>query len=260
MRKLLAILFAFAFLSSCTPKVNLPEGAPPYVKTEELLEKIQAGSMDFQTLVLKGKGRFQDSKQKQSFRFEMRIAKDSLIWIDIADPILGLKVARGQINAQETSYYNRLDRTFSSGSSQALAQKIGFQFDFKPLMAILSANRIQWDMPWYQSYQPGHYALVNFPQDSSQALPAAGSPLIEQHFDPSSYRAINYKISRPTEGQNLFVSLENYQDFENLSFPQKVHLEYRDQSELVIDLEFTKVEIDQKLSFPFRIPKGYEAI
>ncbi len=260
MRKFGLIMMAVLLTQACTPKVNLPEGAPPYIKTKDLIEKLEDSSLAFKTLKLRGKGRYQTESSRQSFRIEIRIAKDSLIWIDLADPILGLKVARGLLSAEEGSYFNRLDRTYSSGSSEELAQKIGFQFDFAPLMAVLSAGFLKDDQQWYQNYQPGFYQLSNVPSEEGQGPPSMGVPQIHQSFEPEFFRPINYRLRRPEQGQNLVIDLKEYQSFEEHRFPSKIHLEYLSQTELVLDLEVTDLSIDENLSFPFRIPDGYEPI
>lgn len=260
MRKISLALIGFLWLSACTPKVNLPEGAPPYLKTKELLEQVKSSSLAFETLVLKGKGRYQSPSDRQSFRFEIRMANDSALWIDIADPILGIKVARGLVTSDETAYYNRLNRSFSKGSSADLAQKIGFQFDFEPLLAVLSASFLDGGFEWYQNYEVQTYGLSNAPSSTEQIPPPPGAPLINQSFDSKSFRPVAYRISRPQAGQNLIINLSEYQDFEGQSFPSQIHLEYQERSEMIIDLEITGLSLDQKISFPFRIPDGYEPI
>ena len=260
MRKLSLLLLSLFLVQACTPKVNLPEGAPPYLKTKDLIEKAKAKSLSFKSLKLSGKGRYQTESSRQSFRFEIRMAKDSLIWIDLADPILGLKVARAVLTAEEGAYFNRLDRTFSRGSSAELAQKVGFQFDFKPLMAVLSASFLDGDFEWYQDYQVSYYGLSNLPQTPDQVPPPPGEPQLFQTFDAEYFRPLSYRIARPQFGQNLLIELKEYQDFESTRFPSKIHLEYIEKSEMVLDLELTSVSVDEKLSYPFRIPNGYEPI
>lgn len=260
MRKISLALLGLFWLSACNPKVNLPEGAPPYLKTKELLAEVKSKSLVFETLVLKGKGRYQTPSDRQSFRFEIRMAKDSALWIDIADPILGLKVARGLVTKEQTAYYNRLDRSYSQGSSAELAQKIGFQFDFEPLLAVLSASFLDGGFEWYQNYEVQTYGLSNAPSSPDQVPPPPGAPLIWQSFDAKSFRPLSYRISRPEVGQNLIINLQDYQSFEGPTFPKQIHLEYRERSEMIIDLEITDLNLDQKISFPFRIPDGYEPI
>ncbi len=261
MRKTLYIVLLAGLVYSCGPKVKLPEGAPPYLKTEKLIEKAQEGSLDFETLVLKGKGRFEDSKQKQSFRFEIRIAKDSLIWVDVADPFIGIKVARGQLSREKLSFYNRLERNYQEGSSSELAKSLGFSFDFEPMMSVLSASFLEWNQKWYQDYQPGNYQLVNYPLEEGQAPPSSEYPLITQMLSPREYRNLEYHFRRPQNGQDMQIVFSEYKSFDALSFPESLELKYTEaQKNLRIQLEFSDVIINKNLSYPFRIPPSYEKL
>lgn len=261
MPKLIYFILALALIYGCGPKVDLPEGAPKYYKTAELIKRAKEGSVNFKTMAIKGKGRYEENGKGQGFRFEIRLAKDSLIWLDIADPFLGLKVVRGLIDQQNTTYYNRLERNYQQGSSEALAQQIGFSFDFEPMMGILSASFLSWDQNWYQDYQVGHYQLVNYPLEADQNPPPPSSPLISQNLAPESFRPIAYRFRRPQAGQDMRIELLRYEDFEGLSFPSQINLDFRENNKVIkVDLDIKEVQIDKKLSFPFRIPPGYEKL
>lgn len=261
MRKLLLFATLFAFIQSCGPKVDLPEGAPPYLKTKELIEKAEAQALDFETLSIKGKGRYEENGKGQSFRFEIRLAQDSLIWVDIADPFLGLKVARGVLSAKEVSYYNRLERNYRQGPTAQLSDYLGFAFDFQPMMTVLSASFSTWDMDWYQDYQPEFYQLHNFSTEEGAAPPAAGLPLMSQMLHAQSFRPVDFKLRRPESGQNLQISLQEYSRFADFDFPTLVEMNFQEAAKkLNLRLEISDVKRNENLSYPFRIPPSYEKL
>ena len=261
MRKLLLSLTVLAFLQGCGPKVDLPEGAPPYLKTKELIEKAEAQALEFETLSIKGKGRYEENGKGQSFRFEIRLAKDSLIWVDIADPFLGLKVARAVLSQQEVSYYNRLERNYRQGPTEQLSNYLGFAFDFAPMMSVLSASFSTWDMDWYQDYQAQFYQLHNFSTEEGAAPPAAGLPLMSQMLHAQSFRPVDFKLRRPESGQNLQIALSNYESFTDFDFPTLVEMNFQEAAKkLNLRLDIADVKRNEKLSYPFRIPPSYEKL
>ena len=261
MRNWHLIILALFIFQACGPKVELPEGAPALEKTPKLIEKAKAKSMSFKSLNIKGKGRFTENGKGQSFRYEIRIAKDSLIWVDISDPFIGLGVARGFLNKEEVAYYNRLERNYQKGKSENLAQYLGFSFDFEPMMAVLSASFLDWNQNWYQDYQPGKYQLVNYPLKADQIPPAPGSPLISQSLHPKSYRPLEYRFRRPQEGQDMNILLKEYQNFGLYMFPSTLDLTYQEgKKKINIVLEISDLSVDETLSFPFRIPPSYEKL
>ena len=105
-RKLL--LFGFClFLAACGFTKKIPEGSPSPIKAKALLDSIQNQRLEFNSLILTGTGNYKDAKQDQSFRFRIRMLKDSVIWVDITDPIIGgIKVARAVLYPDSVAFVN----------------------------------------------------------------------------------------------------------------------------------------------------------
>ena len=100
-------------LAGCGPKRNLPKGSPSFLKDADLWEQIDGSELQFNSLEIKGSGSYTEvGSPKLSFKFTIKVAKDSLIWIDLADPILGLKLVRGILSKEKLAYYNRLERNY----------------------------------------------------------------------------------------------------------------------------------------------------
>ncbi len=254
------LLLIILLVQACGPKKDLPEGAPSYLKDKELWETIQENRLTFNNLEVKGSGRYTEKDGASlSFRFTLRMAKDSLIWIDIADPILGLKIIRAQIDADQVSYFNRLERSYFEGSSAQLAAQEGFRFDFEPLMAILSANVLDWDQLWRQNYVEQYYELNNFPREGD-TMPVGELSLIKQAIGPQDFRPRGLELKRPTQGELLQVRYEDYKDFDQLLFPESIRLRLVNKTDNQIELDIKSVEKNQVLSYPFRIPSNYEAL
>lgn len=249
----------FTLLTACKPKKDLPEGAPNYLKDKELWSAIKDKALDFEALEISGSGNYSGADTKLSFRFKLRVLKDSLIWVDLADPILGLKIVRGQLSREQVAYYNRLDRSYFKGNSAQLAQDAGFSFDFEPLMAILSANVLEWNMAWQQEYIPAFYALNNYPSDST-APPVGDLSLVRQEVLNEQFRPHYLEVKRPTRGQILQVNYQNYQDFDGILYPGNISIRLVQSSENQISLDIKSVEKMTEPRFPFRIPDSYEQL
>lgn len=246
------------FLAACSPKKKLPEGAPSLLSNAKLWENIHSNTLAFETLELKGSGSYEDSKgTKLSFRYTLRALKDSLIWIDLADPILGLKLVRAQITAEEVAYYNRLDRTYFKGNSTELASAAGFSFDFEPLMAIISANVIEWDQEWRQEFIQNYYRLSNYPEDPKKLGPAT---LMKQTLLSESFRPMSFEIDRPGNTESMRVQFEDYKDFENHAYPQKIAISVLKEGVNKIEINVRALALNQNPKFPFRIPNNYNAL
>ena len=62
-------------------------------KRETLIESVESADFKFNWMSAKVSGKFSDSNQNFSFKGNMKIRKDSLIWISIS-PGLGLELGR----------------------------------------------------------------------------------------------------------------------------------------------------------------------
>lgn len=246
------------FLAACSPKKKLPEGAPSLLSNNRLWENIHSNSLEFETLELKGNGSYEDSKgTKLSFRYTLRVLKDSLIWIDLADPLLGLKLVRAQITAKEVAYYNRLDRSYFKGNSEELAANAGFSFDFEPLMAIISANVIEWDQEWHQEFIQNYYRINNYPEDQKGA---GASPLMKQTLFSESFRPMSFDINRPRNNETMRVDFQGYKDFDGHSYPEKIAISVSKDGINKVEINVRSLELNQNPKFPFRIPNNYNAL
>lgn len=258
LRRISFLLLIF-LVASCGPKKKLPEGAPAYLKEKALWKAIDENAFTFKALEIKGNGSFNDNKgTKLSFRYTLRVLKDSLIWVDLADPILGLKLVRAQITRDEVAYYNRLDRSYFKGKSSELAANAGFRFDFEPLMAALGANVLRWDQKWSQELIPNYYRLHNYPSDSM--IPMGEVNLIKQDIGSTNFRPQFLELRRPSSGELMQIEFGEYQNFEGSFYPSQIKMRVLSGTDNNIELNVRSMRINQNFKFPFRIPNDYDAL
>lgn len=258
MRRIASLLALIVFTVSCGLKRNLPEGAPPFLKLSKLEDKIQAEAFSFEKLSIKGKGRVRSSGFNQSFRYEIRILKDSLIWVDISDPFIGLKVARGILSPQGFSYYNRLTRDYAQGDPADMAKKLGIEFQFAPLMAALGANYWQMAGKRFQSFVKQSYLIHNYDPSGKVQSVEAQTEFVNQEIKPSLYRPNYLEIKQPTAGKIFRVNYLDYESFGDFQFPAQVEIEFIDGDKTQVILEIALVEKHEKLSTPYSIPSQYD--
>lgn len=246
-------------LAGCGPKRNLPKGSPSFLKDADLWEQIDGSELQFNSLEIKGSGSYTEvGSPKLSFKFTIKVAKDSLIWIDLADPILGLKLVRGILSKEKLAYYNRLERNYFEGPSTEMAAKLGFNFEFEPLMALLGANVLRWNQDWRQVFVPAYYEFNNYPTDS---LPPTGEiNLMRQQIIPANFRPNYLELKKPTSGEILQINYEDYQEMDGSLYPEEINLRVLQSADHRIELKVRSLKVNPKQSYPFRIPKDYNAL
>lgn len=252
--KIIGLLFV---ISACGPKENLPEGAPPLLKKNELLEKVNQARFNFKRLRLSGKGVFEAENNRQSFRFDIRMLNDSLIWVSISDPLLGIGIARGLITPVEVSYYNTLDKSYYRGSPEGLKKSLGFDFAFQNLFPLLSANA-----PTFKEntlrHVPEAYVIMNFDPTGQTPPRPMQEAFTEVFISPENFRPAQVEIKEPVNSRSYSATYGSYHLTDELLFPEKITLAYRAQKGGSVELNINRVEVNGAFGFPYSIPTGYE--
>lgn len=244
-------------VSACGPKENLPEGAPSYLEKAEFLEKVNQARFNFKRLRLSGKGVFESESDRQSFRFDIRMLNDSLIWVSISDPLLGIGIARGLVTPSEVSYYNTLDKGYYQGSPQGLQKSLGFNFAFQNLFPLLSANAPKFEDLTLR-HVPGAYLIMNFDPSGQKPPSPTQEAFSEVYISPDSFRPTRVEIKEPVNSRSYSATYGSYRAGEEALFPEKITLAYRAENCGSIELNINRVEVNGAFGFPYSIPSGYE--
>ncbi|HBF19314.1 MAG: hypothetical protein CMI36_09250 [Owenweeksia sp.] len=260
MRKLVLAFLTLAFiLSSCGSQKNIPAGAPPRVKDKEIHEKTATAQNEYRTLEIRGTGHFKDDHTSQGFRIQVRIVRDSLIWVDIADPILGIKAARAIVYRDSVAFINRLQKEYYTGPLSELEKKLNMDFGFQVLQSILSANLafdITKDYETY--YQPGYYVLADhIPGNAENRAPSVTERFHEIYLDPVYFKPMRQQLEEPGLNRKYEILFKDINPRNEVLFPENMTITYTQDSQAILELEIKEVEKNQELNYPFSIPDSY---
>ena len=247
---------------SCKAKHTLPEGSPKVIKQRELLQKMGAVENDFESLRIKAMGNLEAEGTDQGFRLEIRILKDSVIWVEVGDPILGLKLARGLITTDSLFFINRLDKEFFKGELSALQEKFGIHYGFTELQNALSGNLVFTpDKNFELYYVPGSYVLST--EDPSKLNSDSLSEKISleasmAYIDPLTFKPGMQVQYDPLSNEVYKLVFNSFLKTEHGSFPQLIELYYGEMDENRLRLAAKKIEVDPEgMKVPFNIPTSY---
>ena len=266
MNKLIYILFVALIFSACRSSKNLPEGSPEVLKRKILDEQITTAQNSFNTLRVVGTGHYDDGSTSQNFRLEIRMLHDSLIWLDVADPILGIKVARAIVFRDSVAFVNRLEKQFFTGNVTDLQRRFKLDFGFETLQDILSANSLfplgQEEFELY--YRPGAYLLSDFnpdPEGEQGGMEKyfGKSKFRQAYVDPANFKPTMQVQQEPAFGKSYTVeNLEISNTDDGLRFPRAIALTYTQNETTKVRIEVKKVSANENgLNFPFNIPSSY---
>jgi len=235
------ILF-FVLFSACSKKL--------FVNESDLLVE----SFDFNYFSAKAKIDYEDGKNNFDATANIRMQKDSVIWISIT-PGLGVEAARLMVLTDSVIFIDRINKKYFASNFEKLKEKYEFQFDFNMLESILLGNII-------------------FPYDKEKLVQKREGTSYIQNKDSVVYDNFIGKQSKKLERisitdieTNTTISV-NYSDFKFLEeevFPFSIStlLEYYSKGEkkTKLEIKFNKAQIEEKpLRFPFNVPSKYTAM
>jgi hypothetical protein len=262
LNKAVLLLAIPLLLVSCKAKKALPEGAPAEIKQKELINRVAEGEGTFDNIRIRASGALTADGNSQSFRVEVRIVKDSLIWVELADPVLGLKLARAIITPDSIFMINRIDREYFKGDISELQNQFGVSYGFRELQRVLSGNLVfEIDRSFELYYVPGSYLLSNvnpllLTDSSEQQLEDAA---LQAYINPSQFKPSRQVQYDPETDLTYSLYYHGFKDVGNgFYYPDIIELEYGDKAENKLRLVIRRFEQnDPELRFPFNIPSQY---
>jgi hypothetical protein len=201
------------------------------------------------------------NNQTNAFSANLRIKKDSAIWISIS-PALGIEVARALITPDSLKFINRINGTFFKGDYKYLNELLQIEVNFKMIQAILLGNV-------YLHYSIEQY--ISDRENTELVLSTIKKRRIRREIDLEIPQILTQEIWFSSL-QNKIVRMEmqdyrpvrkftvNYLQFEKvdeLSMPNKLIITAQADKQVKIDLEYSRMTINKELNLPFNIPEDY---
>lgn len=246
-------------LVSCGPKELTYDGSTEDVGVAELTAAMTSTLETAETFEFNGKANYVSASNDVSFAYSIRLQKDSVIWVDIKDPFVGLKVARAIIYPDSAAFYNRLESTWMAGGIELVQEKLQLGLEFHHLQSVLLGEPL---------YLPESEKDVTLNKGEGRitatVLGAENDKLFS--FDSASYVYTYGYVSQlpllhqllPDGPRSVEVDYA-YQDDE-LGIPYRATLELKWDSEVSLKLTHNQVLRNVDLHIPFSIPSGYERI
>lgn len=233
---------------------------------EYLFNKLKQNELQFDMLSAKFSLDLIIDKKKTSFNGQIRIKKDSLIWVSFT-PALGIEVARLLISQDSVKFINRINNTFFIGDYQFLNDFLETSIDFDVLQSFIIGNDFQYyeiakfragiDAMEYKLSTAGRHKLKKFVKEHE--VPQVFIQNI--WLDPYNFKITKVDIKQLTDENRKLKAY--YGDFQSLNehlFPYNMRFEIASETKVLVDVNFGKVIVDKPIRFPFKIPDKFTRI
>ncbi len=237
--------------SSCKSAKTITGGdANLRLSAKQLIKENSKQSPNFKTLQSKLKITYSEGEKKQSYTVSYRMEKDKILWMSAPFSII-----RAKITPESVAFYNKLDKTYFEGNFDYLSDLLGTELDFEKVQNIILGEAL------FNLKDEAYKVSVS--DDKYVLQPKKQRALFEIFFllDPRLYKVSSQQLSQPAEQRHLQIDYLAHQEVIGQIVPAHVKvIALEGTEEIIAELEFKSVSLNEDVRFPFKIPSGFKKI
>ena len=250
---------ASLLIFGCSPKKQIVK-APQAKDTvsmdlsskSDYLKLLRQKDLPFTTLSLKAKANLDIEGNENNVILNIRIRKDYKIWFSVTALGGAIEAARGFITPDSIQIMNRLQRTILKKPFSYLYDFTNSQIKYNWLESILSGNNINKLL-----VEKADLTMEN----GVWQLKGQDNSLVYQVLFNTLLKSQTLHLNDAAAGQALKVSYSDYTPLNQALFPSKFKISSLAGAKKVnVSLDFTRIEADVPVEFPFTVPRSYELI
>ncbi len=220
------------------------------MKAETLLTHLISNQVNATWLDSRAKISYDDGSFSISLTSNIKMRKDSVIWMNAKK--LGFEVARILVTPDSVYILNRLNREYSIKDLASLQKDYNLPGDFTTLQQVLLGNPIFFftggDLQLENSSVAYHLYGSSGDRESHYYLDNPGLLLRKMAFnDKMANRKMDLRLEE-------YGKTDDDQDF---SYLRNVQVDSRETGKAAVEIEFTKVTLNEPTDINFEIPDRY---
>ena len=241
------LILAIYFASASHCQAQLPD--TDKITFDTLVQHLLMNQTGYKTLSGRAKLSWDDGKSQQDFQATVRMKKDSLVWMSITGP-MNVEAARVLITPDTFQLLNKINTEYTGRGFSFLNNWLLFPVSFPMLQQILAGEKVD----------IREKATTAAYQDSTFIIYAENNNLLEKIWVNSR----NYTISKillkdKLLTQQMSITFDSYNLLEGKPFSYHRVIEVnRDGAVLTLTIDFTKVKLNENLSYPFEVSEKYK--
>lgn len=203
-----------------------------------------------------------------SFTVNLRMKKDSVIWMTISK--LGIEGARVLITKDSVKFLDRLKNRFFKGDYAYISRLLNTELDFEMLQSLLVGNSVEF-YDEDEKLKPGvdncQYTLGTIRKYKLRRVMERGKELKESaqsiYLMPGTFkiaRILFYDFNPERSFDARFGDFKNPGEDSTQLFPYRMNYLIKAQKTVSIDINYSRVSLNDEQTFPFKIPANYEQI
>lgn len=208
----------------------------------------------------------------QKFDVNLRIKRDSIIWLNITDPVLGIRVARAIITPDSVKFVNFFSNPNKcfQGDFAYISKMLNTDLDYDIIQAILVGNSVAFYEEDEKLHASVDQAKCNYIlstvrkrrlRKAMEGQREPKEPLQNITIDPKSMKIMEVLFRDFENNRNFNALYSEFEPVDSVAFPHKAVFTISDAAKKAsIDVKYGKVTTNKQLTFPFSIPDDCEPI
>ncbi len=238
-------LVLLLFLCSCgINKKTLIINSVNDINTSRLIDNVNSNNSFAEWTYIKGKLNIRTAEATFNVNTNIRIRKDSVIWISVTMPIVG-ELFRGILTKDSVYLLNRKNSTYIIEPSSYLDNYFSSASHLNLFQEIVSSS-ITLDSN-----------IIKTSNNNSQYVLRDNN--FQYTVDPINFRVIALQLFSPAK-DTLSLEYKNYSESNGFIFPKQLEITIPFDQEYSFILNYNKLTFNKPQKFPFNIPKNYAKV
>ncbi len=262
----LLILLIALLAGACSAKRHVIAEPLKEAKSTYLLEKLSESELRFDWFSAKFSIDYIYDKKLTEFKGQIRMQKDSIIWLSFS-PALGIEMARLKITNDSVFFMNRINKTYLRGDYKFINEYLQTNIDFDILQAFIIGNdftfyektkfRASVDNHEYKLSTTERHKLKKFAKQDDTDAKAFFQNI---WLNPETYKITKVTLKEITNDKKLDAFYSDFRNHEGQLFPFDIVFEITADEKIIVKVNYSRIRLNEALSFPFTIPQKYERI
>jgi hypothetical protein len=229
--------------------INKPEKIDSVKIGRGLLQKVLANKIDFNTFSAKVKIEYQDKEGGDQGTANIRIKKDSIIWVQVTGPF-GAEGFRLMVTPDSVILMNKLKKTVQYRTINYLQELTQIPFDFLTLQDFIVGN------PIFLDSNVASYRV----KENETWLLMIGKVFKHLLTIDANNNVIHSKLDDVDAVRNRTgdISFSDFETLNGLPFATKRSITVSENGKLDLSMDFKQYKLNEPLTFPFPILKNYK--
>jgi len=249
----LLLLFTLVLLTSChaSKKASKKAEKKTVSAAEVMMQKVAENELDAEWLSAFAKIKAKDTKKSQNFNADIRLKKDSIFWVTIYPPFIKVSVAQALITRDSIKLLDRINKKYYAKNISYLEELVNYPLDFNTLQGLILGNAItSFNETTVLKNDESDCCLMTKEEQLDMAL----------HLDNQSFMIKEMCVADSSKNQSISVKMSEYKDLNDKKFAHRRVIDVKTPDTYHAEIDFSKIKINEPLSFPFKASRKYEKI